>query len=146
VTVRFISLTCLTNLQTPQEKGSPSIRRTSSRPRTTHDAMSVVQSNTRFVNPDSLPPKPIYVLRGHIAEITCLRFIRNNTRLVSGYHAKLGQVLKAVTPMAGLCCGTWPRDDRPRYGRHMMQVSSVSAIGAAASSSRNGKSSPAADE
>jgi len=46
--------------------------------------MSGVQNKSRFVNPENLPPKPIYVLRGHIAEITSLRFLRNNTRLVSG--------------------------------------------------------------
>lgn len=51
--------------------------------------MSVVEGNTRFVDPDSFPPKPIYVLRGHTAEITSLRFIRNNARLISGYRAKL---------------------------------------------------------
>jgi hypothetical protein len=49
-------------------------------------AMSaVVQGQkSRFVDPETLPPKPIYVFRGHVAEITALRFIRNNTRLVSG--------------------------------------------------------------
>ena len=45
---------------------------------------------SRFVDPENLPPKPIYVFRGHVAEITTLQFIRNNTRLVSGYHILLG--------------------------------------------------------
>src|SRR5271156_5640551 len=48
--------------------------------------MSVVQSQPgRFVEPENLPPKPVYVFRGHVAEITSLNFIRNKTRLVSGY-------------------------------------------------------------
>jgi len=47
--------------------------------------MSVVQSSaSRFTDPDNLPPKPVYVFRGHVAEITALNFIRNNSRLVSG--------------------------------------------------------------
>lgn len=50
--------------------------------------MSVVQSNaSRFTDPENLPPKPVYVFRGHVAEITALNFIRNDTQLVSGYHS-----------------------------------------------------------
>ena len=33
----------------------------------------------------NLPPSPIYVFRGHIAEITSLTFIRDNLYLASGY-------------------------------------------------------------
>src|SRR5437667_472114 len=48
--------------------------------------MSVIQTQKgRFVEPENLPPKPTYVFRGHVAEITALQFIRRNTRLVSGY-------------------------------------------------------------
>ena len=48
---------------------------------------AVIQGQkSRFVEPGNLPPKPIYVFRGHVAEITALQFIRNNSRLVSGYH------------------------------------------------------------
>lgn len=49
--------------------------------------MSVVQSNaSRFIDTENLPPKPVYVFRGHVAEITALNFIRNDALLVSGYH------------------------------------------------------------
>lgn len=52
--------------------------------------MSVIPgTSSRFMSPEDLPPSPIYVFRGHVSEITALQFIRDNTRLVSGYTSIL---------------------------------------------------------
>jgi hypothetical protein len=46
--------------------------------------MSLVPGQkARFVDPLNLPPSPQYVFRGHVAEITAVEFIRNNSRLVT---------------------------------------------------------------
>jgi hypothetical protein len=48
--------------------------------------MSVAATQkSRFVDPDNLPPSPIYVFRGHVAEITAVSFLRNDSRLASGW-------------------------------------------------------------
>jgi ASTRA-associated protein 1 len=48
--------------------------------------MSLVSSKkTRFVDPQSLPPSPVYVFRGHVAEITAIQFIKTDTQFVSGH-------------------------------------------------------------
>ena len=52
--------------------------------------MSVAPSTSnRFIDPENLPPTPIYIFRGHGSEITTVKFIRKSTRLVSGYMSIL---------------------------------------------------------
>lgn len=49
--------------------------------------MSLVSGQrARFVDPEGLPPTPVYVFRGHVAEITALQFIKKDTRFASGHY------------------------------------------------------------
>ena len=49
--------------------------------------MSLVSGpRIRFMDPENLSPSPVYVFRGHVAEITAIQFIRNDTRFVSGHY------------------------------------------------------------